>query len=287
MNPVLFVLPGFGPVNAYGTLILLGGLLAMPLGYLDLRARRLAPDKTGLLLMDLYIVFVFGAALGGRLLHVLTAPGSYLESPARLVALDGTGFVFFGSMLAIFGGLVWLSRRYAEPLGALCDVVATYLPLGHGLGRVGCLMAGCCWGAPTDAPWSIAFDEAAVAFAAGEVPHAGAHTVPLHPTQAYEFIGLGVLFLGLAAWRWRAGPQTPWRQASRYAVGYGALRLVVEIFRGDASRGFVFEWSNTALASGLGLPPTQPLLLSVSQLMALGLLLAGVYGLRRTAARIS
>lgn len=285
MNPVLFELPGFGPVNAYGTLILLGGLLAMPGGYWDLRDRKLGPGKTGLMLMDLYLVLIFGAAVGGRVLHVLTAPGSYLDAPSRLWTTDGTGFVFFGSMLAIVGGLLWLARRYDAPFAEVCDVVATYIPLGHALGRMGCLMAGCCWGAPSDVPWAIEFDAAAVAHAAAEVPLHGDHTVPLHPTQVYELTGLLLLFVVLFVLRRRRGVETPWRQASRYALGYGVLRFVVEVFRGDPSRGFLTELRVPSIAELLHLPESQPLALSVSQLIALALVGLGLYGLRRTATR--
>lgn len=282
MHPVLFELPGWGPLNGYGTLILLGGLLAMPGLYWELRTRGLGRGHPGSMLIDLYLVLIFGAAIGGRVLHVLTAPGSYLEQPSRLLALDATGFVFFGSMLAIIGGFAWLARRYDGTFSQVCDAGATWMPLGHALGRVGCLLAGCCWGAPTDVPWALEFGPESVAYMIGEVPHAGAHTVALHPTQLYEAIGLLVLFAVLLLVRRARGIETPWRQASRYALGYGLLRLLVEVFRGDPSRGLLFEARSATVAGWLGLPPAQPLLLSFSQAIALGMVLLGLYGLRRT-----
>ena len=285
MNPVLFEIPGWGPINAYGTLILIGGLLAMPGAYWEIRQRGLGQGRPGTLLLDLYLVLVFGAAIGGRILHVLTAPGSYLDDPARLWSADGTGFVFFGSMLAILGGFAWVARRYGTTFAEICDMGGTWMPLGHALGRTGCLFAGCCWGAPTDVPWAIEFGPEAVAFGAGEVPHAAGHTVPLHPTQLYELTGLLALFAVLLFIRRRNGIETPWRQASRYALGYGVLRFVVEVFRGDPSRGFLFEGHAPTVAQWLGLPTSQPLLLSVSQGIALGLVALGAYGLHRTAQR--
>jgi phosphatidylglycerol:prolipoprotein diacylglycerol transferase len=283
MRPVLFELPGWGPLNGYGTLILLGGLLAMPGLYWELRTRGLGRGHPGSMLIDLYLVLIFGAAIGGRVLHVLTAPGSYLEEPSRLWALDATGFVFFGSMLAILGGFAWLARRYEATFSQVCDAGATWMPLGHALGRVGCLLAGCCWGAPTDVPWALEFGPESVAYMIGEVPHAGTHTVALHPTQLYEAIGLLVLFVVLLLVRRARGIETPWRQASRYALGYGLLRLVVEVFRGDPSRGLLLEARSATVSGWLGLPPEQPLLLSFSQAIALGMVLLGLYGLRRTA----
>jgi phosphatidylglycerol---prolipoprotein diacylglyceryl transferase len=283
MRPVLFELPGWGPLNGYGTLILMGGLLAMPGLYWELRSRSLGRGRPGTMLIDLYLVLIFGAAVGGRVLHVLTAPGSYLAEPSRLWALDATGFVFFGSMLAILGGFAWLARRYEAAFSQVCDAGATWMPLGHALGRGGCLLAGCCWGAPTDVPWALRFAADSVAYLAGEVPHAGAHTVALHPTQLYEAIGLLVLFAVLLSIRRRRGIEAPWRQASRYALGYGILRLWVEIFRGDPSRGLLLEARSATVAGWLGLPPEQPLFMSFSQAIALAMVLLGIYGLRRTA----
>jgi phosphatidylglycerol:prolipoprotein diacylglycerol transferase len=283
MRPVLFELPGWGPINAYGTLILVGGLLAMPGVYWELRTRGLGKGHPGSMLVDLYLVLIFGAAIGGRVLHVLTAPGPYLEDPARLLSLEDTGFVFFGSMLFIAGGLVWLARRYEAPLARVWDAGATWMPLGHALGRLGCLFAGCCWGAPTDVPWAIRLPADSVAYGVGEVPRAGDHTVPLHPTQLYEAVGLLVL-LGVLVWfRRRRGIEAPWRQVGRYAVGYGLLRFVVEAFRGDPSRGLLLEARSATVAGWLGLPAEQPLLLSASQAIALAMVAAGAWGLRRNA----
>jgi phosphatidylglycerol---prolipoprotein diacylglyceryl transferase len=281
MHPVLLDLPGWGPVNAYGTLILLGGLLAMPGVYWELRARGLGKGHPGSMLVDLYLVLVFGAAIGGRVLHVLTAPGPYLEDPARLLSLSDTGFVFFGSMLFIAGGFWWLARRYEAPLHQVWDAAATFMPLGHALGRLGCLFAGCCWGAPSDVPWALEFPASSVAFGAGEVPRHGDHTVALHPTQLYEALGLMLLFGILFAIRRRRGIEAPWRQVSRYAIGYGVLRTVVEAFRGDPSRGLLFEARAPLVAGWLGLPPEQPLLLSVSQAIALVMVILGLWGLYR------
>ena len=282
MHPVLFELPGWGPINAYGTLILLGGLLAMGGLYWELRDRKLGQGRPGSMLVDLYLALIFGAAIGGRVVHVLLAPGPYLEDPRRLLSFEGTGFVFFGSMLFIALGFVWLARRYEAPLDQVWDAGATWMPLGHALGRLGCFFAGCCWGAPTDVPWAVSFPSESLAYGWGEVPHDGDHTVPLHPTQLYETLGLLALFVVLLAIRRRRGIEAPWRQVSRYAVGYGLLRFVVETFRGDPSRGLVLEARSPLVAGWLGLPAEQPLLLSASQAFALAMVAVGVWSLRRS-----
>ena len=45
------------------------------------------------------------------------------------------------------------------PVWVTCDVFAPGIALGHAIGRVGCLFAGCCFGRPTSLPWGIVFHD--------------------------------------------------------------------------------------------------------------------------------
>jgi phosphatidylglycerol:prolipoprotein diacylglycerol transferase len=282
MHPELLVLPWGGSINAYGTLILLGGLLAMPGVWWDAKQRGIGAGAPLSFVVDFYLVLVFGAAIGGRVLHVLTMPAPYLEHPSRLFDVANTGFVFFGSLIFIVLGWIWLARRYGLAFGTICDIGATWMALGHAFGRLGCLMAGCCWGAPTDAATGISFPPEAVVFMVDGAPRDAGGTVPLHPTQLYETIGLLAIFVALLSFRWRRGIERQWRQASRYAIGYGLLRASTEILRGDLDRGFLVSLRWPGLADALGLPTVHPVGISISQAAALGLVVLGIVGLRRT-----
>jgi phosphatidylglycerol---prolipoprotein diacylglyceryl transferase len=284
MNPVLFELPWGSPANAYGTLILVGGLASVPGIWWDAKRRGLGKDSTASFVVDFCLVLVLGAVLGGRLLHVATMPQGYVDDPARIFRLEDTGFVFFGSLLAIVAGWVWLARRHDTRFGTLCDLGATWMGLGHAFGRLGCWFAGCCWGAPTDAAVGVQFPAQSMAWLHAEVPRTATHTVPLHPTQLYEAYGLLAIFVGLAWIRARRGIEPTWRQASRYAIAYGLLRAVTELFRGDPSRGMLVSLRLPGLADVLGLGADQPLALSISQAVALALVALGAWGLRRSRA---
>ena len=286
MNPVLFELPWGTPANAYGTLILVGGLVSVPGIWWDVQRRGLGKPSTASFIVDFALVLVLGAFVGGRLLHILTMPGPYLDDPSRLFRLEDTGFVFFGSLLAILGGWVWLARRYRTSFGTICDLGATWMGLGHAFGRLGCWFAGCCWGAPTDAAFGVQFPSESMAWLHAEIPRTATHTVPVHPTQLYEAVGLAAIFVGLAWIRRTRGIETTWRQASRYAIAYGILRATTEIFRGDASRGMRLDLRWPALAERLALPAEQPLLLSISQAVALALVALGVYGWHSTRPKV-
>jgi len=286
MHPHLFTLPWGTQVNAYGTLIMLGGLACLPMTAWDARDRGIAPGRRLSFIVDLWLVIVVGAFVGGRVLHVLTVPGVYAEDPSKLVTLDDTGFVFFGSLLAIAIGWVWLARRYDTQISTLWDMGLTWVPLGHAAGRFGCLLAGCCWGGVHTGGGGIRFGPESVVVLTGGAPVVGRGdtltTLPLHPTQLYEALGLLLLLAIAVVIRVRVGVERPWRMASRYAVGYGLLRASVEVFRGDLSRGFVFELRNATLARALSLPTEHPLLLSISQVTALGMIALGAWGLWKT-----
>lgn len=283
MHPVLFELP-WGDANAYGTFILLGGTLALLGIYWDARDRALGAGRPGTFVLDFYLVLIFGAAIGGRVLHVLTVPTRYLEDPSQLWSTGNAGFVFFGSLLFVVAGWAVLARRHRIRLATICDLGATWMGLGHAFGRVGCFLAGCCWGAPTNSGWGSSFPPESVVAQHQLFVGAPSATAALHPTQLYEAIGLAILLCALVWIRVRNGIESPWRQTSRYAIGYGVLRFCTEIFRAD-ERGHLLRMEWPDLAGLLDLPAQQPLVLSISQALALALIVAGGYGLRRSRRR--
>jgi phosphatidylglycerol:prolipoprotein diacylglycerol transferase len=103
-------------------------------------------------------------------------------------------------------------------------VFAPAIALGHGIGRLGCFSAGCCWGALCHRPWAVTFTNPVSNRLVG-VPLG----VPLHPTQLYEafaeFLIFGVLY-------WRIGkPHAEGTIIALYLMLYAAARFVVEFYR--------------------------------------------------------
>ncbi len=274
MHPILFELPWFR-ATSYGTLILLGVLATVPGIAWDARTRGLPR----LFVADFYIVLVVGAIVGGRVAFLLASPDP-APSWDRAVALGGGGFVFYGSLGATVLGFLWLAKRYHTNVSTICDVLFTWLALGHAFGRLGCFYAGCCYGATSTTHVGVHFPEHSPAWADPAVERLASTTCALHPVQLYEASGLLVLLAIMLAFR-RRGLEGPWLQSARWALGYGTLRLVTEAFRGDSVRGQLMALTCPPLAEALGLPRQHALGVSPSQVVSVVLIGLGTWGLVR------
>jgi phosphatidylglycerol:prolipoprotein diacylglycerol transferase len=295
VKPTLFHI-GSGPhafeVHSYGLFIAFGLVLGIALA---VRRGRQVGIETGATLDLTFYALVFGT-LGARLLYVLMHARQY----ARLCAGMGTprsfgqrlsdctaalhiwqgGLVFLGGAVLSAGVTLLIARRRRLALGLVADVLAPSVSVGHLFGRLGCFMVGCCYGKPWSGgvhfpPDSVAFSELV---AKGALLRAAPSTYGLHPTQIYEAAGELVIFAVLL-WIWRRH-KVPGVVALAYAFGYGLLRFAVEIFRGDEARGFLFQARIPGLARALGLPASDPLILSSAQATALLLMALAAVGYR-------
>jgi len=305
MWPTLVSIPiggGIG-VHSYGLLVGLG--FAVAILRLRRRGRRLGFDG-GRLLDFAFWCLVVGLA-GSRLAYVAVNAGAFWRACFDPAGAGGRlaggclaplrfwegGLVFYGGAAAAAAVAVWFCRKERWSFARLGDAAAPSLALGHVFGRLGCLLAGCCFGAPCAAPWGLAFPPGSVAFddlhAAGALGWGAIHTMPLHPTQLYEALGelaiFGVLVLLERRQDRIAAPAPAGHVLLAYVASYAGLRFVVELFRGDAARGHLLTWTSPRLAAALGLPAEQPLLLSTSQLaslVALALVAAVAYRRHRS-----
>jgi phosphatidylglycerol:prolipoprotein diacylglycerol transferase len=189
------------------------------------------------------------------------------------------GIVFYGGLVGALLATVVYTRGKRLPLLRAADALVPGLALGHSLGRLGCYAAGCCWGKLCQLAHGARFPQGSLAFAElearGVVSSRAELTPPLHPTQLYEAAGeLAIFFLLLAV---RRRKRFDGHLLVAYLAAYPVLRSIVELYRGDAARRFVVEIATPRLNRWLGLAPSEPALLSTSQLLSiLMILLAGV-----------
>jgi phosphatidylglycerol:prolipoprotein diacylglycerol transferase len=284
MRPTLFHLGAGLPVHSYGFFIAVGMILGVLLAVRRGRSVGMATADT----LDLAFYAIVAGLLGARGLYVAMHAGDYTRLCAGSGAPRALGSVlsdctaalrFWQGGLAFLGGgvlaalvVLLYARRKRLWLGDVADVLAPSVSLAHVFGRLGCFMVGCCYGKPWAAgahfpPDSVAYGE----YLSRHVLLPGADCTPgLHPTQLYESLGELLIFIGLTLlWRRR---RFSGAVALVYAFAYGILRFVVEVWRDDLVRGFVLQLRLPRLATVLGLPPSDPLLLSSAQ--ATSLLLA-------------
>ena len=175
------------------------------------------------------------------------------------------GLVFYGGAVGAALVALFFARRERWSFWVLGDVFAPGVAIGHALGRLGCFAAGCCFGKESG-PWGVAFPSGSVAFdelgAVGALAPNASFTPPLHPTQLYEAGGELAIFALLCAVRPRLRTR-PGALVLTYAVLYALLRFCVELFRGDMARRYIVELATPRLAAWLGVPPGEPVLLSV------------------------
>jgi phosphatidylglycerol:prolipoprotein diacylglycerol transferase len=211
------------PIHAYGLLIVLGAAAGTWL------AVRRAPAY-GVERFDELAVALLGfggGVVGATLLYILIHLPEFVANPSLL---KQPGHVFYGGFAG--GALAaWLyCRGYKLSLARVADAGAPGLALGHAVGRLGCLAAGCCYGKVI-----------------------GGFR---HPVQAYESAGLLLLcLLGVAlSSKLRPRPGGPGALFALYLGGYALLRLAMEPLRGDdLERGMIAGFSTGQICAALAL----------------------------------
>ena len=234
MHPVLLEVGG-ARIYSYGVLVAIGFLAAIRVAGREISWKGL--DRETFHEMAFWVVI--SAIAGARLFHVLVYHGYYLRAPSEIVKLWNGGLVFYGGLLAATAASVVFLRRRRMPILPVTDAASLGIPLGLAFGRIGCTLAGCCYGKPADLPWAIVFTDPSSL--------APLH-VSLHPTQLYESLASFAMFAFLYAARKRF--RTPGMRFWTMLVLYGVVRSFLEIFRDDP-RGFLGPFSESQVVSAL------------------------------------
>ena len=150
MYPILFRLPewfpflGGEPITSFGVMMFLSFLTG---GFL-LRAEMARKGMDAEAGWDLLFMAVVGGIVGAKVYYVFLNFPQLVANPAGAIFSRG-GLVWYGGFLGGTAMVVWQIRRLKLPLGKMADAVATALPMGYAVGRVGCFMVGDDYGRPT------------------------------------------------------------------------------------------------------------------------------------------
>lgn len=148
------------PIRGYGVMLLLAVVAAVAVGARRAQQAGLHPDT----IFGLGFTIVISGIIGARLFFIvqyweLIQADTLRETLSNMVSVVSGGLVVYGSLIgAAVGFLTYSYRHHLNPL-ALADLVAPSLALGLAIGRIGCLLNGCCFGGPCahDMPWAIMF----------------------------------------------------------------------------------------------------------------------------------
>lgn len=195
------------PIQGYGTLILCGFLLGVWMARRRARLIGVEPRHC----TDVGLWGVLGGLGGARLFHVLSNWSSYdpfgpagAEGLIRMLAVWEGGLVFFGAFLGGPLAAIIYCRWHRLPVVAFLDMAAASLIAGQALGRLGCLMRGCCFGHTTESVPALRFPAGAEVYndqlAHSLLAHGAGHALPVIPIQIYASIGAGLIAAFLYAY---------------------------------------------------------------------------------------
>ena len=209
-------------VYGYGLMIAIGILVAYVTAEYRAKKHGLDPDK----IFYLVIWAVVGGFAGAKVLYFLTRLKDIMENPRVLLDL-ADGFVVYGGIIGgIFSAMAYCKIK-KMPFLKYFDLVMPSVALAQGFGRIGCFLAGCCYGRETDSALGIVFHNSSYA----------PNDVKLLPTQ---LISSGLDFLLCAVLilldRKKKGDG---QIAGAYLVLYSIGRFILEFYRGDLIRGNV------------------------------------------------
>lgn len=232
MKNELFTIGPF-TVYSYGFMIAVGVFAAWLTA--EYRAKKYRADTDQIFFLVLWCLVE--GLLGAKLLFWITEWKEVVADPGFILRTMTDGFVVYGG---IIGGIIagWLYSRITK-LNFLkyFDLMIPSVALAQGFGRIGCLLAGCCYGKETSGWPSITFHDSDFA----------PNGVALVPTQIYSSV-LDFVHFGILLWIAR-NKKADGQVAACYMIFYSAGRFVLEFFRGDLIRGSVWILSTSQFIS--------------------------------------
>jgi len=271
MRPELFNLLDVS-FPAYFVLLVTGFTFATAVAVIHARRLGLNPD----VIVDLSLASLLLGVIGGRVFHVLfdgyfwdyvhlcTDPSKVDWPPGKAAcaseryrgvwdAAKGVchpsermcfrwaefwagGLVYYGGLVFATAGAVWLLRRDRFDVWKAADLSGPGIALGLGFGRIGCLLAGCCFGSPSGGALALAFPRHSPASEAQAkaklLAHPSLPSLPVHPAQVYE--SLASFAIAAVCVGWFQSRKRYDGEVFLWFLGlYGAARFALEFVRAD------------------------------------------------------
>lgn len=219
-------------IYGYGLMIAIGILAAYAVG--EYRAKKYGLEYEHV--FNFVIWCVLGGFFGAKILYLITDIKNIMEDPGIILNF-ADGWVVYGGIIGGILAAILYSKIKGLKFLAYFDILIPSVALAQGFGRIGCFLAGCCYGLETEGLVAIVFHESAYA----------PNGVRLLPTQlicsSLDFLHFFVLIW--FAKRKKADGQI----GGLYLIFYSAGRFVLEFYRGDLIRGSVGSLSTSQFIS--------------------------------------
>jgi phosphatidylglycerol:prolipoprotein diacylglycerol transferase len=212
INPVAFSIGTF-EVRWYGIMVVLAVVAVIAISLRE--AKRVGLPEEHIYSVGLW--GIIGGIIVSRLFHVIDKWSYYMAHPAQIFGFEGLTVygAVVGAMLAVLI-YCWVKKVSFWLLG---DVIAPGAIVGQAIGRIGCLLNGCCYGLPTSLPWGVVYTNPGSYCPLGE---------SFQPTQIYHLIWNLIGFSILWSLRRRLKPQGSLflLYLALYAAGDLSIRFV-------------------------------------------------------------
>jgi phosphatidylglycerol---prolipoprotein diacylglyceryl transferase len=232
MRQILFEIPGVGvKIFGYGLMLFFAFLGSMYIAAWRARREKLDPE----VVYDMALYVFIGGLIGARGFYVLEYWGDKVNSFWDIFEIWNGGIVLYGSILGGTAGFLFYRWRRWFPILPMLDAIAPALAFGIAIGRIGCLLNGCCYGDTCSLPWAVRFPKHSPPWvselAKAQIAPDAEFSLWLHPTQIYSTIDGLILFLLLTAY-------FPLRKRDGQVMGlflltYPVTRFLIEHLRND------------------------------------------------------
>ncbi len=216
-------------IHSYGVMIAIGFAAAIVMSYYRAKAYRLKKEA----IIDIALLAMIFGFLGAKLLYVIVEYKAFFANPLQV--LGSEGFVVYGGIIGGVAAAVVYCHKKKISFMSYFDLTIPAVAVAQGFGRIGCFLAGCCYGCESSF--------LGVIFPEGSIAPAG---IPLLPTQLFS--SAGDFLIGLILVLYARKSKIKGNVGALYLLLYGVGRFVIEIFRND-NRGSIGVLSTSQLIS--------------------------------------
>ncbi|MFH1128634.1 MAG: prolipoprotein diacylglyceryl transferase [Candidatus Omnitrophota bacterium] len=204
---------GFFTVYSYGLLLVIAFMVSSTLSSIEAKKQNINPE---VIFNLLFVGFIFGV-IGARIFYVIQNFNYFFENPYEIIMLQHGGLSWFGGLiLGVFSAILYIRSKKLS-IYKVFDLVIPFVALAQAIGRVGCLLNGCCYGKVSE-KFGIYFE---------------VHNASLLPTQIYSSLLLVLIYIILRFLQDR--PHRVGQIFFSYLLLYSLKRFFIEYWRDDNS----------------------------------------------------